>query len=107
MASDLREVTYRDAFGKKWTTLIGKDEPDSAARTGIPVGPIGLDDLGLPLPFEVKLHNELHDRRIFTYADVSARGGIEKVAQALRQAIKLGAHEIAEHYREQSGGVKP
>ena len=43
MVVDLREVSWTDAFGRHWATLIPTDEPDSAARTGLPLGPVPLD----------------------------------------------------------------
>jgi hypothetical protein len=101
---DLREVSWTDAFGRHWATLIPIDEPDSAARTGLPLGPVPLDGLNLPLPFEVALHNELFARRLFTFADASARDGRQRLQEAIAAAVKIGAHELYEHYRRESGG---
>jgi hypothetical protein len=104
VSDELREVSWTDAFGRRWATQIGANEPDSAASSGLPVGPIPLDELALPLWFEVKLHNELFKRRIFTFVEASARGGRERLQEAVRAAVKIGALELYEHYRRESGG---
>jgi hypothetical protein len=97
-------VTWTDAFGRRWATLIDESEPDSAASSGLPLGPIPLGALELPLWFEVLLHNELFKRRIFTFAEASARDGRQRLQDAVRGAVKVGAHELYEHYRRESGG---
>lgn len=95
-----------DAYGRYWATLIPDDAPDEAAPMGLPLGPVSLEDLKLPFEMEVRIHNELFRRRIFTYADVQ-RGGADRMAGVIRAVVKVGAQELIEHYRKHSAGGGP
>ncbi len=92
----LREVDWTDAEGRIWRTLIPQNVSDSEAQRGVPVGPPSLEDLGLPLAHEVRLHNQLHARRLFTIKDVRTRR--RDIVGALLAVFKLDAQRIVELY---------
>ncbi len=92
-----RELSYEDESGRWFSVLLPPGVPDSDARRGMLLGPqVDLSSLGLPFEIEVKLHNALHSRRIFTYAD--ARRTPANVQGALMAAFKLDAGRIIESY---------
>ena len=70
--------------------------PDSDANMGMIVGPPPLTPLGLPLETEVRLHNALHDRELFTLLDVTKRR--EHVVGAIMSALKVDAQHIVDLY---------
>lgn len=92
----MREVTYTDREGRRWKRLLPDDEPDERARLGIPVGPPPLDRLNLPLDIEIRLHNELHDRGLFTDRDL--RGRIDQLRDAVQAAIRIDAQRLHSCY---------
>jgi hypothetical protein len=92
----LKEVDWTDAEGRIWRTLIPQSVSDADAQRGVPVGPPSLEDLELPLAIEVRLHNQLHARRLFTIKDVKARR--RDIVGALLAVFKLDAQHIAELY---------
>lgn len=92
----MREVTFTDFDGRKWRRLIPDEAPDEQAEYGIPVGPPPLDRLRLPLALEIRLHNELFNRGLFTERDVRRRS--EELPSALRSAIGLDVQKIFECY---------
>lgn len=93
----MREATYVDPDGRFLAVLLPDDVPDSEAYRGLPIGPPPLDALGLALPLEVRLSNELFHRRILTEDDARRRPG--EIAEAVRAALKLDAMTIAALYR--------
>lgn len=101
MSAGYRRVEWVDSVGRRWVTQIPDDAPDGYAQSGLPVGPISLESLGLPLEWEVRLHNELVGRDMLTLADVEMPGGREKLAGAVRALVKFGAHELAMLYADQ------
>ncbi len=96
--SGMRRVVWSDMQGRRWTSLIPEAWDEAMAEQGIPVGPVSLETMGLPLAWEVALHNALHDRNLLTYRDVLQRPG--DVAQALRAVWKRGATEVIDIFRD-------
>lgn len=92
----LREVVYNDQQGRKWLRGIPEALPDWQAINGIPLGPPPLDDLGLPLEVEVRLHNQLFDRRILTERDARQRSN--EVFAALQAAMRVDIQRIMAIY---------
>lgn len=92
----LRFAMWTDPEGRKWRTAIPDAAPDHEAKRGVPAGPPSLEPLGLPLDIEVRLHNELVARKIFTYDD--ARKKRADVANALSSALKVDTSRIIDLY---------
>jgi len=92
----MRQVSYTDTRGRRWTVLLPDDVPDAQAYLGLPVGPPSLESLGLPEDVEVRLHNALHDRRLFAQADVLARR--RDVMGALFAAFRVDVSRVTELY---------
>lgn len=92
----LKEVDWVDEEGRIWRTLIPQSVSDSEAQRGVPIGPPSLEDLELPLTLEVRLHNQLHARRLFTIKDVKARR--RDVVGALLAVFKIDAQRIVGLY---------
>lgn len=92
----LKFVMWTDPDGRQWRTAIPDSAPDHEAKRGVPAGPPSLEPLGLPLDVEVRLHNELVARRIFTYDDARKRRA--DVANALSSALKADTGRIVDLY---------
>jgi hypothetical protein len=88
----MREVTYIDPDGRMWAHLLPDDLPDSDAEVGLPLGPPPLAALGLAIDVEVRLHNQLFHRRIFTEADARRRSG--DVLLAITAAFKVDVKRV-------------
>ena len=95
MAS-LREVSYEDKQGRRHRVLLPEDAPDSTAPQGIPVGPPSLEALDLPREVEIRIHNQLHDRGLFTARDVKTRP--QDVMGALMAALKIDKQRLVAVY---------
>lgn len=76
---------------------IPEGVPDSQASVGIPVGPPPLDGLGLPLEIEVRLHNQLFARGIFTERD--ARKRLDEIRSSLISALQSDVNRILAIYQ--------
>lgn len=92
----MREVDYTDDEGRWHRVLLPESAPDSAAHRGIPVGPPDLRALELPRDVEIRLHNQLFHRRLFTERDVRARG--HDVLSALQSALRVSVQAITNVY---------
>lgn len=94
----MKLLKWVDSTGRQYITQVPDDAPEGHARKGIPVGPP--KDLPLSLDCKniaIRLHNDLCDRGILTYAD--ARKRISEVQSAIQSALKLDAMKILEAYR--------
>lgn len=93
-----RRVEHKSG-GKKTLVDIPDNAPDSHARYGIVVGPqVDLTTLGLPSDVEVRLHNELYGRGIFTYGD--AKRNRAEIVSALQSVFSVDAGRIVDLYSE-------
>jgi hypothetical protein len=93
----LRKVEHVDHLGRRFLVWLPDGVPDSEAPKGILIGPQTLDGLGLPLEFEVSLHNQLFQREVWNH-EIAERDPV-KVVQAVRSAAKVSAHSVIEHWR--------
>ena len=93
----MREASYTDDEGRQWAVRVPDGVPDADASLGIPLGPPSLESLGLPLEFEVRLHNQLCARRLFTFRDMKTRR--MEIMGALQAALKVDIMAIAALYR--------
>lgn len=91
----MRETIHTDEKGRKYKVLIDGSMGDELSIViGPPEGVV--DELDLPEPFATRLHNNLCDRGIFTYKDVSANG--RAVQGALQDALTVDVQRLAEAY---------
>lgn len=93
----MRESEYIDSEGRKWCVGLPDDAPDSHAPMGVRIGPPSLESLGLPKDIEVRLHNELYNRRLFSLADVERRR--QDVLGAIMAIFRLDTQKVIELYR--------
>ena len=93
----MRKVSYTDRAGRQWATLLPDGIPDSDASTGLPLGPPSLEDLGLPKDIEVRLHNLLFERGIFTFKDAHHRG--KELRVSLGVALRVNVNKLMEVYK--------
>ncbi len=98
----MKDVDYTDADGRRWRVHAPDGCPPDRYSEGIPVGPPALAALGLPLELEVRLHNVLHARKLFTLRDVLSRP--KDVQAALQEALKLDMQRLQTLYRDELGG---
>lgn len=98
----MKDAFYVDSAGRKWATRLPDDASDTDAELGIPIGPPSLEALRLPEEMEVRLHNQLFDRRIFTFEQ--ARANKLNVQAAMQAALKLDVLHIVEIYRNAENG---
>jgi hypothetical protein len=93
----MRETSYTDDDGRRWAVSLPDGVPESDAALGIPLGPPSLAPLGLPLDVEVRIHNQLFGRRLFTPRDVKTRR--MEILGALQAALGVDIVAIAALYR--------
>ena len=98
----MKEVTYEDEKGRLWLTLLPEDALDSDASLGLAVGPPSLEDLGLPEDVEVRLHNQLYHRRIFSMKEAMTRK--LDIQGAIQAVLKLDIFKVCEIYRNAENG---
>ena len=92
----MKRVAYTDRAGRQWATMLPDGKPDSDASTGIPLGPPSLEALKLPKELEVRLHNQLFEREIFTAQDAKRRG--KELQAALKVALRVNVARLREVY---------
>ena len=101
----MRETSYTDADGRQWAVLLPEGVPEADAELGLPLGPPSVEPLGLPLDVEVRLHNQLFARRLFTRRDVKIqRMGI---FGALQAALKVDITAVAMLYAPPEPAAAP
>lgn len=88
----LRYIEYVDAEGRSWRRALPDGVPDSKAATGIPAGPPAMTELGLPRAVEIRLHNQLYARGLFSEEDV--RRNPAELTSALIAAYRVDAQRI-------------
>jgi len=86
----MRIVDWIDDKGYKRRSLVRDKDPDSSARFGIPQGPPSLDELDWKA-IKRDLHNQLMDRGLHTYQDVTKQqnGVTGSVLAAVRKPLIL------------------
>lgn len=94
----MRIASYTDDEGRRWAVQLPDGVPDSDAKLGLPLGPPPLASLGLPKETEIRLHNQLFDRRIFTAKDAKRRR--QDVFAALQNAFSVDAGRVIDLYLE-------
>lgn len=95
-------VDYTDKDGRKYKVLIPANAAQSMAKHGVRIGPPPLDELGYPDKIITKIHNELFDRGIITYKDVT--DNMRDVVGAIQHAFAADAQTIATLYFKYEGG---
>lgn len=98
----MKDVDYTDDAGRRWRVRVPDDCLSDRYNEGIPIGPPALDSLGLPLETEIRLHNQLHGRKLITLQDVLRRPN--DVIGALQATWKLDLQRLQTLYREEQGG---
>ncbi len=93
----LVQVEYVDDDGRKWAVKVPEGEEDKA-HMGIPIGPPDLSELGLPIDIEVRLHNQLYSRGLFTLRDIRGRRQNEIFA-SLQSALKVDVSRVTSLFR--------
>ena len=98
-------VTYTDPQGRMWAKTLPDNVPDSDAAMGFELGPPSLAALGLPLEVEVRLHNELFARRLWTFDDVRRRR--LDIQGAIQSAFKVDLGRIYDLYQRNTIEMPP
>lgn len=95
----MRQTSYEDADGRKIAVLLPDEDSDVNAPMGFRLGPPSLESLDLPEDVEIRLHNQLFERRLFTQADIRARR--QDIFGALQATLKVDIARIAALYMEE------
>lgn len=95
-----KRVEYKDESGRKYLVEVPEGYEDMA-EAGIRIGPPDLEPLNLPLEYEVRLNNQLYDRKLFTLADVRRRP--DEIRAALHAVYHVDVLAIKYLYKE---GIK-
>lgn len=94
----MRKVVHKDSKGRKSLVALPDNAPDSHARYGQVIGPPDLNSLGLPSDITTRLHNELFNRGLYSYADARKRKA--DVVAALQAVFAVDATKIVTLYQE-------
>ncbi len=97
----MREVIHIDKDGRKSAVRIPDSASESESQMGILIGPPSLEALGLPQEVEVRLHNQLFERRLFTLEDVRRRHG--QLMAAMLAAFKPEVSSLVKIYMQERG----
>ena len=92
----LIRVEYKDIDGRKYLVELPEEYKD-APETGVVIGPPDLGEVELPIEYEVKLNNQLFDRKLFTLADVRRRPA--DIEAALKAIFRVDVLKIRSLYR--------
>ena len=86
---------YVDDEGRHWAVLMpeGHEHPEM----GIPFGPPDLASLDLPLDVEVRLHNQLFNRQLYTLRDV--RRDPDGIKASIQAAYRLDFQRVTGLYQ--------
>ena len=91
-----KTVDWEDEFGRKYKMLIPLDAPIEYASRGVRVGPPDIESLGLPLELEVRLNNQLFNRKLITERDIRLRPN--DLVAAMMATYKVDAQKVATLY---------
>ena len=95
----MKTLSYVDEEGRSHAVFLPNGTSEADVAKGLPLGPPSLESLGLPEKVEIRLHNELFARRIFTATDVRKRR--IDVFGALQSALKVDTERIVQIYLSQ------
>ncbi len=95
----MKQTSYVDEEGRHHAVMLPDGVGEEDASQGLPLGPPSLAPLGLPEDVEIRLHNQLFSRRIFTSKDVRKRR--IDVFGALQAAFKVDTEKIIQIYLAQ------
>ena len=87
----VRLEEWTDEDGYKRAALLRDDDPEPMRTAGIPVGPPDLSQVDWDV-VQRELHNQLYERRLFTWEDVQrAQNGVTAAVLAVlkRRVIEL------------------
>ena len=90
-------IEYKDEEGRKFLVELPEEHQDMP-ESGVRIGPPELDELGLPIEYEVKLNNQLYNRKLFKLADVRQRP--EDIGAALKAVFHIDVLKIRSLYKE-------
>lgn len=102
IAKALIQVEHTDADGRKSIRRVPQDMPTTDYGLGILVGPPPLESTGLPERIQIKLNNELFNRRLITFQDVRRRP--QDLFAALQATFKQDVQKLQQLYHEFEGG---
>ncbi len=77
-------------------TLVPPGKEDEAAK-GVPVGPPDLSPLNLPLEIEIRLNNQLFQRKLLTLKDVRRRAN--EVFASIQSVLRIDVAAVTSLYR--------
>ncbi len=95
----MNQSSYVDEQGRYHAVLLPNGTNEQDASKGLPLGPPSLEPLGLPEEVEIRLHNELFARKLFTGKDVRKRR--IDVFGALQAALKVDIERVVQIYLAQ------
>ena len=90
-------IKYEDEEGRKFLVEL-PEECQDMPENGIRIGPPELDELGWPIELEVKMNNQLFDRKLFTEADVRRRP--KDIVAAYWAVLRTDVLKIRSLYKE-------
>lgn len=101
----MKQVDYEAKDGRKFRVQVPDDCPENMYKSGIPVGPPDIDHrlagMGWPKELRVRLHNQLHARKLFTLRDLMRKP--QDIEGALKATLKVALQAIPQWYREEGG----
>jgi len=92
--SNMRPVIYEDKKGYLHRVMVKDDDPDSAAKYGIPDGPPSLEDIDWS-EMKREIHNALVRHGAFTWQEAQKNNGV-----ALQAAISIFKRYLIHLYRK-------
>lgn len=98
----MKDVDYTDDKGRLWRVRVPDDCPTDRYSEGIAIGPPSLDRLGLPEEVAIRLHNQLHGRKLYTRRDVMRRPA--DVFAALQATYRVDMQRLQTLFMEEQGG---
>ncbi len=94
----MREVTYKDSYGRLYLVSLPDNAPDSDAQYGIIIGPPDVTSLGLSTDVATRLHNQLYSRKLFTMKEVQRRSN--ELFAAWQAALRVSVQDLLNLYSE-------
>ena len=91
------KVEYKDEEGRKFLVELPEEHQDMP-ESGVVIGPPDLSELALPIEYEVKLNNQLFDRKLFNLVDVRRRP--VEIDAALKAIFRIDVLKIRSLYKE-------